>query len=200
MREIKYLGNFKEDIENVRKPVSFREKMSYVLKKYRMFFVLLLLSVFVVLGVVNVNNILMGNLILPSIMQLIGMTGISVVTILNLKNIRSIKQSEKELFNLRRDLSRDCGISVSKKGIQNSRIIKQEEKSLYSYKGNREFIGVKVIRYFELLDRNEQIQVLKQVQNILLNSDLNLNSEYQLFLLEDGDLELDDIKKKRLVP
>ena len=114
MKEIKYLGNFSEDLENVMKPVSFKDKVRYFFFFYSFVFSFLLFLEFMILGIVNIGNIIVGKLVLPSIMLMVGMFGVGIVTFCNLKNIRSIDKSNEAIFKLRRDLSINYDVNISK--------------------------------------------------------------------------------------
>ena len=198
MKEIRYLGDFDEDVLNIKEPIGFRGRIKKFILQHFLFFKSLVMLGFLAVVLVDIQNILLGELILASIIQLVGITSLSLFVHVGFKQIRILSQSEHALLNLRKNLSKNFGISISKKNLKESSMIKSDEAtSLFCNQDNQNLKEEKIIRYFELLDREEQIQVLKYVRSSLMDKNRELSRKYQLFLLEEEDYELENIPVTR---
>lgn len=190
MKEVRYFGDFYEDINNIKEPVTFKMKLERFVLKYIKVFMNLITLGFLSIGLFSIYNIMLNELLLANILQLFGAIGFGIVTRLGFGEIRTISQSEKSLLNLRKQLSKNYGVSVSKKSLKESLVVKTEilnsECCIANSKLDSVHLNEKVIRYFQLLDREDQVRILKQVSN-------HLKYHQQLFLLEEDDFELENI-------
>ena len=190
VKEVRYFGDFYEDINNIKEPANFKMKLERFVLKYIKVFMNLITFGFLSIGLFSIYNMILNELLLANILQLFGAIGFGIVTRLGFREIRTISQSEQSLLKLRKQLSKNYGISVSKKSLKESLVVKTEilnsECCITDNKLDSVHLDEKVIRYFQLLDREDQVRILKQVSN-------HLKYQQQLFLLEEDDFELENI-------
>lgn len=100
-----------------------------------------------------------------------------------------IANSKKELENITYKLKKNAKVDMSVKELKKAKEIQNVEIISKTSETREE----KIIKYFEFLDRNDQIKILKHVKTIV-NENKTSN---KLFLLEEKDLEKEHIYIKK---
>ena len=197
LKEINYLGDFNQDIENVKKGnKSFFERWTAE--------DILIISYFSSLFhyLINAHNEVTSKLRFNvSYFLCQGILSILFLLFNKMDENQAIRESEEKLCQLVFDLFKELNVNIVTEDLVNCSMIK-EEKTLFPIDGSIEYAHFKqdkVVRYFELLDKNEQIQVLKYIQSRLLIDDREITESVcnQLFLLEEEDYELENIPVTR---
>lgn len=111
-----------------------------------------------------------------------GLRGLKIIKYINSKEI------EKAIYKMKKD----ADIEVSCDELQKAKIIasKTEMKYDFNVQKIKKSKEEKIVEYFEFLDKQDQIQILKQVKTVIEKQ----NIDNELYLLEDEDLEKEGIQ------
>lgn len=179
MKEIKYNGNFKKSIDDANSDFNFSYEFGSRLLNIFSVNVLLIISVLLInLISFSLSNLLKIFLVCAAV-EIPLEIGFTLYT--KKRYINDKKMADKNLDEVIESLNQN-EISVEKEQLQEALLLSEETKKVDI--DDEEL--VKIIYYFYLLDKNEQLQVLKEIRKVISE---NEQYEEQLFLLEPNEIK-----------
>ena len=182
MKELKYNGDLKKTIDDTNSDFNFISEFVRRMLIIFSFNCLLIFFSSLIPGIelisFNLNNFL-KMFILCTIVEIPLEIGFTLYT--KKRYINDKKNADKNLDEIVESLNQN-EISVEKEQLQEALLLSKEIKKIDI--DDEEL--VKIINYFYLLDKNEQLQVLKEIRKVISE---NEQYEEQLFLLEPNELK-----------
>ena len=177
MKEIKYEGDLSKNLIKSSKKFNLIRKTLLLIEVSSLFFIALI--------ILSINLSPLASILLSSIVTGGALISSYLFSWPLLMHDDLQEELEKVTYKIKNNTKVDMSVKELKK-------VKEIQKVEIISKIN-ETREEKIIKYFEFLDRNDQIQILKHVKTTVNENETN----NKLFLLENKDLEKENIYIKK---